>query len=68
MPTLSSGVAIVEAASPDQLDDLLSSGLQTFTVRRLGATAVQVDHAQLDLLRKLLKQLGQTPRIVGGSS
>jgi hypothetical protein len=62
VPTLFSGAAVVEAADAEKLEELLASGLRDYTVRRLGPTAVQVDHARLDDVRKLLKRLGQTPR------
>lgn len=63
MPHLFSGIAIVEAADPEKLDELLASGLKDYSVRRLGPTTVQLDHARLDDARKLLKRLGQTPRV-----
>jgi hypothetical protein len=63
MPTLFKHVAILEAAEPSALDELLISGLKPFVVRQLGPTAVVVDHERLADLRKLLKRLGQTPRI-----
>lgn len=64
MPSLFSGAAVVEAADAEKLDDLLASGLKDYVVRRLGPTAVQIDHLRLDDVRKLLKRLGQTPRFV----
>jgi hypothetical protein len=63
MPTLFKHVAIVECADPAGLEELLASGLAQFVVRRLGTSAVVVDHERLDDLHKLLKRLGQTPRV-----
>ncbi len=55
--------ATVECQEETALAELLSGGLQPFVVRRLGPTAVQVDHQRLPEIRKLLEKLGQTPRI-----
>lgn len=63
MPRLFSHLALIEAADSGKLDELLASGLNDYAVRRLGPTVVQLDHARLDGARKLLKRLGQTPRI-----
>jgi hypothetical protein len=63
MPSLYANVAILEAVDSSTLDDLLASGLKRYLVRRLGPTAIQVDHERLADLRKLLKRLGQTPRV-----
>lgn len=63
MGRLYKSVALIEAAEPANLDELIASGLGRFVVRRLGPTAAVVDHARLDEMHKLLKQLGQTPRI-----
>lgn len=65
MPSLFSKAAVVEAADAQKLDELLASGLKDYAVRRLGPTAVQVDHLRIDDIRKLLKRLGQTPRFTG---
>jgi hypothetical protein len=56
-------MAILEVAESTLLDELLASGLQSFVVRQLSPTAVVVDHERLGDVRKLLKKLGQTPRI-----
>jgi ribosomal protein L13E len=66
VPVLYSGMAIVETSAQAELDELLAAGLQRFTVRRLGPTAIQVDHERLVEVRKLFERLGQTPRIVRG--
>jgi hypothetical protein len=63
MPTLFKHVAIVECADAAGLEELLASGLARFVVRHLGASAVVVDHERLDDVHKLLKRLGQTPRV-----
>jgi hypothetical protein len=64
MPTLSTHVAIVECASAAQLEEILSAGLNRFTVRTLGEAAVVVDHERLAEVHKLLRHVGQTPRVV----
>ena len=63
MPTLFDHVAIVETAQPDKLEHLLAAGLRRYVVRPLGQTAVQVDHQHLAEVHKLLKRLGETPRV-----
>jgi hypothetical protein len=63
VPTLFKNVAILEVAESALLDELLASGLQSFVVRQLSPTSVVVDHERLGDVRKLLKKLGQTPRV-----
>ncbi|HVC33578.1 MAG TPA: hypothetical protein VNL16_08725 [Chloroflexota bacterium] len=63
MPTLFRSVAVVEVAEATALDELLAAGLDRFVVRRLGPKAAMVDHERLDDVHKLLKRLGQTPRV-----
>jgi hypothetical protein len=63
MPTLYKHVAILEVAEASQLDELLVSGLRSLVVRQLSPTAVVVDHERVGDVRKLLKKLGETPRI-----
>lgn len=63
MPRLYKNVAIVESAESANLDELIASGLGPFVVRRLGPTAAVVDHERLGDVQKLLKRLGQTPRV-----
>lgn len=63
MPSIFAHVAVLEAVDAATLDELLASGVQPYVVRRLGSTAVVVDHLRLADLRRLLKHLGQTPRI-----
>jgi hypothetical protein len=63
MPTIYKHLALLETAEPAALEDLLASGLKSFVVRQLAPTTVVVDHERLADLRKLLKRLGQTPRI-----
>ena len=64
MPKLFRNVAIVESAESSSIDELIASGLGRFVVRRLSPTAVVVDHERLGDVQKLLKRLGQTPRVV----
>lgn len=64
MPKLFRNVAIVEAGESAVVDDLIASGLGRFVVRRLSPTAIVVDHERLPEIRKQLKRLGQTPRVV----
>jgi hypothetical protein len=63
MPTLFDHTAIVETAQPEKLEQLLAAGLRRYVVRTLGPTAVQVDHERLADVHKLLKRLGETPRV-----
>ena len=63
MPNLYASVAILEAVDSSTLDELLASGLARYLVRRIGPTALVVDHERLADVRKLLKRLGQTPRV-----
>ena len=56
---LASRLAFVE----EKLSELLASGLARYLVRRIGPTALVVDHERLADVRKLLKRLGQTPRV-----
>jgi len=64
MPTVYKNVALVEASDAAALDELLASGLSRFVVRRLSPHAVVVDHERLPDVQKLLKRLGQTPRVI----
>lgn len=63
MPVLYQHSALLTCADAAGLSELLASGLERFVVRRLGERTVMVDHQRLDDLRKLLKRLGQTPRV-----
>ncbi len=63
MPTLYSNVVILECAEPAGLERLLAAGLRRYVVRRLCDTAVVVDHLRLADVQKLLKRLGETPRV-----
>jgi hypothetical protein len=63
VPTLYTHVAVVECADSAGLDELLAAGLQRYVVRRLGETAVVVDHQRLAEVHRLFKRLGQTPRV-----
>lgn len=63
MAALYQHVAVLECAEPAGLNDLLAAGLGRFVVRRLGPTAAVVDHERLEEIQKLLKRLGQTPRV-----
>jgi len=55
--------AVLESVDESSLDQLLAAGLQRYVVRRLGPTAVVVDHERLSEVHKLLKRLGETPRV-----
>jgi len=63
MPRLYANLAILEAADTSTLEEMIASGLHRYLVRRLGPTAIVVDHERLPDVRKLLKRLGQTPRV-----
>jgi hypothetical protein len=63
MPSLYANLAILEAADAPTLEEMLASGLHRYLVRRLGPAAIVVDHERLADVRKLLKRLGQTPRV-----
>ncbi len=63
MSTLYRHLALLESNDPGVLAELLASGLQPYVVRQLTPTTAIVDHERLDDLRKVLKRLGQTPRI-----
>jgi hypothetical protein len=63
VPTLYTHVAVVECADAAGLEELLAAGLNRFVVRRLGETAVVVDHERLVEMHRLFKRLGQTPRV-----
>ena len=63
MSALEQHVALLECSDPTSLDEMLAAGVQRFVVRRLGPRVVVVDHERLEELRKLLKKLGQTPRV-----
>jgi hypothetical protein len=63
LPTLYSNVAIVECADQAGLEQLLAAGLRRYLVRRLSDTAAVVDHQRLADVHKLLKRLGETPRV-----
>jgi hypothetical protein len=62
--TLYSNVAIIECVSQAELDQLLAAGLRRYLVRRLSDTAAMIDHQRLADVHKLLKRLGETPRVV----
>lgn len=64
MPALYTRIAIVECAATSQLDRLVAAGLSRYVVRRLGETAVAVDHRRLAEVHRLFKRLGQTPRVI----
>ena len=63
MPTMYTHVAVVECAEAANLQELLAAGLSRYVVRPLGDTAVIVDHQRLADVQRLLKRLGQTPRV-----
>lgn len=63
MPGVFANAAVVECTEEAALDELLAGGLQQFLVRRLGPTAIQVDHGRMPEIRRLLDRLGQTPRV-----
>jgi ribosomal protein L13E len=63
VPTLYSHVAVVECADAAGLEELLAAGLSRYVVRRLGDTAIVVDHQRLTEVHRLFKRLGQTPRV-----
>ena len=63
MSVLYSNVAIVDCVDALALETLLESGIEHFVVWRISDRAVVVDHEQLDEILKLLRRLGQTPRI-----
>ncbi len=64
MPTVCANVTVLECAEPATLEQLIAAGLRRYVVRRLSETAVVLDHERLGDIRKLLKRLGETPRIV----
>jgi len=45
------------------LEQLLAAGLRRYVVRQLSETTVVVDHQRLADMHKLLKRLGETPRV-----
>jgi len=63
VPTLYANVAVVECADQAGLEQLLAAGLRRFVVRQLSDTTVVVDHQRLADMHKLLKRLGETPRV-----
>ena len=64
MPSLTTHCAILETTDPSTLESLLASGVGRFVVRPVSPTMVVIDHLRLLELRRHLKQLGQTPRII----
>ena len=63
MPTLYANVAVIECADQAGLEQLLAAGLRRYVVRQLSETTVVVDHQRLSDVHKLLKRLGETPRV-----
>jgi hypothetical protein len=64
VPSLSTHIAILECADAAGLEDLLAAGLSRFMVRRLSETTIVVDHQRLAEVHRLLRRLGQTPRVL----
>ncbi len=60
-------VALIECADPAALSEVLAGFAGRHVVKRLGDTAVMVDHAQVEPILKALRKAGYTPRVSGGS-
>lgn len=58
-------VALIECADPAALGEVLAGVAGRHVVRRLGETAVVVDHAQVEVILKALRKAGYTPRVSG---
>ena len=58
-------VALIECADPAALSEVLAGVAGRHVVRRLGDTAVIVDHARVEPILKALRKAGYTPRVSG---
>ncbi len=58
-------VALIECADAAALSEVLAGVAGRHVVRRLGDTAVIVDHARVEPILKALRKAGYTPRVSG---
>jgi hypothetical protein len=58
-------VALIECADSAALSEVLAGVAGRHVVRRLGDTAVIVDHARVETILKALRKAGYTPRVSG---